>query len=210
MKLGTENRNKTLIAAGLLVAALLLFARMLSTPSTTATVPPSPPQTDGLAASQPNLNTSNPNSPARRNADTGRHEKTLTAVLKPSLDPRLRLDMLRSSEDVEYKGAGRDIFSGEPEAIPQPIAPARQDINPQPVVNQGPPPPPPINLKFFGYATRTGTRKSIFLAQGDTVFTAREGDIVAGRYRVVKINPTSVEIQDVLSNNTQTIPLIQG
>lgn len=134
-------------------------------------------------------------------------------MLKPSLDPRLRLDLLKISEGVEYKGSGRDIFHGEPDiAIPQPVEPGRLDQqgNVRTPVNTGPPPPPPIDLKFFGYATHSGRHKSIFLAQGDSVFTAREGDIVAGRYRVMKINPTSVEIRDVLSNNTQTIPLTRG
>jgi hypothetical protein len=210
MKVGTENRNKTLIAAGLLVVALVLFVRMMLAPSSSV-ASPSRVAANIPAATGTATATENPNAATRRNTTGGRREKMLAAALKPSLDPRLRLDLLKSSEDVEYKGAGRDIFSGEPEVIPQPVVPPRKDINPQPVVNQGPPPPPPINLKFYGYATRgTGTRKSIFLSQGDTVFTAREGDIIAGRYRVVKINATSVEIQDVLSNNTQTIPLTQG
>lgn len=213
MKLGTENRNKTLIAAGLLVLALLLFVRMMTAPSTSVASPAAPNKSranDILA--ETTGNTQNTPGTRKNSNNLGRHEKTLAAALKPSLDPRLRLDLLKSSEGVEYKGVGRDIFSGAPEVLPKPVAPPRlPDKTQQPAPVYTPPPPPPINLKFYGYATKSGSRKSIFLSQSDgTVFTAREGDIIAGRYRVVKINPTSVEIQDVLSNNTQTIPLTQG
>ena len=70
-----------------------------------------------------------------------------------------------------------------------------------------PPPPPPINLKFFGLASRTGEPTKIFLGTGEDVFVAGEGDIVNRRYKIVKINPNSVDIEDVLSNRRQTIPL---
>jgi hypothetical protein len=133
----------------------------------------------------------------------------LSAALTPTLDPRLRFDLLKSSEEVKYEGTGRNIFSAQsaPE-IPKVVEPPRQDL--EATAPTGPPPPPPINLKFFGYATRSGEPRRIFLVQGNNIFPAREGDIIAGRYRIVKINPLSVEIQDVLSNNTQTIPLTQG
>ena len=67
--------------------------------------------------------------------------------------------------------------------------------------------PPAINLKFYGWASRAGNDKAIFLSQGDAVYIAHEGDIIARRYKIVKIGTTSVEVQDVLSNNTQSIPL---
>ena len=52
--------------------------------------------------------------------------------------------------------------------------------------------------------------RKAFLSNGDDVFVAAEGDIVNRRYKILHINPTSIEIQDVLSNNTQSIPLSQG
>jgi hypothetical protein len=77
-------------------------------------------------------------------------------------------------------------------------------------VAPSPPPPPPINLKFFGFASKAGEAKRIFLSKGEDVFIAGEGDIVDRRYKVLQIGPTSVTIQDVLTNNTQQIPLTQG
>jgi hypothetical protein len=141
--------------------------------------------------------------------------QTATNTAGPvSLDPRLRLDLLKASEDTEYKGAGRNIFraEAEPVAIPKPvqtaIKSAQQQPTPPPVYT--PPPPPPINLKFFGFASEPGQQKKVFLSQGEDVFVASEGDIVNRRYKVVKIGNTSVDFQDLLSNNRQTIPLTQG
>ena len=42
------------------------------------------------------------------------------------------------------------------------------------------------------------------------MFIAGEGDIVDRRYRILHIGPGSVEVEDVLNNNRQTIPLTQG
>ena len=65
-------------------------------------------------------------------------------------------------------------------------------------------------LKFFGFASKPGEPKRIFLSQGEDVFIAAEGDIVNRRYKVVRISPNAVDIEDVLYNNRQSIPLTQG
>jgi hypothetical protein len=120
----------------------------------------------------------------------------------------LRYDWLKTSEDTKYEGTGRNIFLAQAE-IPQPVAPVTPDKD----VNSGPPlppPPPPINLKFFGFASKVGEPKKIFLSEGEDVFIAAEGDVVNRHYKVVRISPTSVEIEDVLNNNRQNIPLTAG
>ena len=72
-------------------------------------------------------------------------------------------------------------------------------------------PPPPINLKFFGFASKPGEPKRVFLSSQDgDVFIAGEGDIVNRRYKVLRIGPASVDVEDVLNNNRQSIPLTQG
>ena len=58
-------------------------------------------------------------------------------------------------------------------------------------------------------ATGPGLKK-VMLVQGDEVFVATEGQVVDRHYRIVKINPNSVEIEDLLNSNRQTIPLTAG
>ena len=126
----------------------------------------------------------------------------------PSIDPTLRLAMLRASEDIKYTGRGRNIFQAQidiPKVVASPVKQPQVQLPPP-----GPPPPPPIPLQFFGFANKPGETKRIFLSQGEDVFIAGEGDIVNRRYKVVRIGPSSVEIEDVLNNNRQSIPLTQG
>jgi hypothetical protein len=54
--------------------------------------------------------------------------------------------------------------------------------------------------------------KKVFLVQGEDIFVASEGDIVNRRYRIlhISITPPSVDVEDVLNNNRQSLPLVQG
>lgn len=208
MKLGAENTKKTILAMGLFVVALFLTFRMLSsnsntssaaTPTTASPAPASAPSTTRRTATRRPARTSN----------TNQQKKTDSAT--PNLDPRLKLDELKATENTEYTGHGRNIFmaQSEPE-IPKPITPAMKKTEPLPVpVVQTPPPPPPIPIKFFGFANQQGTRK-VFLSSGEDVFVAGEGEIVQRRYKIVKVNQNNIEVQDVLNNNVQTIPLTAG
>ena len=204
MELGTENRNKTIIAVVVGVLALVSLGRtVFSSPS------PKPP---GAVASQ-SAGQSATSTPAltslARETRTG--QKTIarkTEVTNP-LDPRLQLALLQASESTAYSGSGRNIFLSQ--APPPDIPLVKQTpVNPGPPVPAGPPPPPPITLKFYGFASRAGEPKKVFLSQGEDIFIAAEGDIVNRRYRVVHIGPASVEIEDVLYNNRQNIPLSQS
>ena len=66
---------------------------------------------------------------------------------------------------------------------------------------------PPINLKFYGTVTHGNGSKLAFLLQGEDVFTAAQGDIVARKYKIVSIANNSIQVEDLTNNNTQTLPL---
>jgi len=198
VQIGAENRKKLVVAIALMAIAVLLVLRFLFTgsgsaaPAVTATVSP--------AATAPSGPT------PRRVSGPGKR----AAAPARSLDPTLRYDWLKASEDTKYEGTGRNIFRAEVE-IPKPIKnPALDRQQAQLNTPPQPPPPPPINLKFFGYANRPGESKRVFLSEGEDVFVAHEGDIIDRRYRILHITPTSVEVEDVLNNNRQNIPLTQG
>jgi hypothetical protein len=112
-----------------------------------------------------------------------------------------------------YEGNARNIFVSQAEVeIPKPGAPGVTDAPKAPAyTTPQPPPAPPIPLKFFGFASRPGEPKKVFLSQDTDVFVAGEGEIVDRRYKVVRISPTSVEIQDMVNSGPpQSIPLTQG
>ena len=193
MKLGTENKTKTVVAAGLLLVAALVMYNWLSSSNDSA---PSPAATKVATGVNSAAKTSG--KPAAR--------KTGPVVLAQSLDLTLRVELLKTSENVTYKGSGRDIFQNQPEPPPVP-----KEI--QPVINTGPPPPPPpppIPLKFYGFTGNKSGPKEVFLSKGDDIFIAKEGQIIDRRYKIIKIGPNSVEVEDVLTNNRQTLPLTAG
>jgi hypothetical protein len=118
------------------------------------------------------------------------------------------------TEQIQYEGSGRNIFVSQADpVIPDlkgKVATDRQEKADTLIKIPQPPPPPPIPLKFFGFASHPGEPKKIFLSKGEDVFIAGEGEIVDRRYKVVRISPTSVEIQDlVVSGPPQSIPLTQ-
>jgi hypothetical protein len=137
--------------------------------------------------------------PAVHSAAPGGMEQSLS-----SLDPALRTDLLKDEEDTKYESKGRNIFLLTAD-IPPVITPViKKDLEP---IYTPPPPPPPIPLKAFGYAARPGEAKRVFLSRDQDIWVAKEGDVVDRRYRIVRINPNSVEVEDVLSNNRQSIPM---
>jgi hypothetical protein len=201
LKVGAEDKKKVYLATGLGVVMLLLLVRFLWQtfgPSPAPAVAPAPARV--ITAPRPAATTAE--TPAYG------HQAAKVSGLA-SLDPTLHPELMRQAESLEYTGRGRNIFSQfsvAPE-IPKAIAPVRVahvDTGPPP-----PAPPPPINLGFYGYAAEKTGQKQVFLLHGDDIFIASEGDVVDRRYRVVKINSASVQVEDIPYHNTQTLPLRQ-
>ena len=206
MKVGSENRKKLIAAVVLGCAALGVGVWQLSSWFGFSSSAAAPAPSVSPVSADPVPTTTR--APARR----AKGSKPKNTSEEASLDPRLRLDLLKSSEDTKYTGMGRNIFrvfvEPPPAVVKSPVMDKGQTASaPAPYV---PPPPPPINLVFYGFATPAGGAKRVFLAKNEDVFIAKEGDIVDRRYKVVRISPNAVEILDVLSNNRQSIPLTQG
>ncbi len=128
-------------------------------------------------------------------------------------DPRLRTDILDWSRKVKHEEGGRNIFTMEA-AIPQLEGNPRQpqktrDYNVPFWTPTPTPTPPPIPIKYYGFASKPGEPRKVFLQQQgvDQIYVAAQGEIVARRYRVVRIAQNSVTMEDVLTSNQQNIPL---
>jgi hypothetical protein len=74
-----------------------------------------------------------------------------------------------------------------------------------------PPPPPPIPFKFIGLVdSQTRPNKLAVLSDGREVFYGREGDIIDGRYRILKIGVESIELAYLDGRGRTTIRLSGG
>jgi hypothetical protein len=52
-----------------------------------------------------------------------------------------------------------------------------------------------------------GARKA-FLLHDDIVYTASAGDVVLRRYKVIAVDPKTIQVEDMQNNNKQTLPLL--
>jgi hypothetical protein len=127
------------------------------------------------------------------------------------VDPTLRLDLLKASRAVEYKGTLRNIFEAyTPPPPPPPPKPLTPPPNPDiATVPPSPPKPPPIPLKFYGIAQESGKPRRAFLTDGEEIMIASEGQTVGKFYRVKRIGVTSLEIEDTRTQQSQTLPLLE-
>jgi hypothetical protein len=94
-----------------------------------------------------------------------------------------------------------------PPPTPKPIEAPPADVRPGP---DRPVPPPelrPIPLKFIGTLTRADGVVWAALTDGKNLSHGREGDIVDGRYRIVKIGTESIEMTYVDGRGRQVIRL---
>lgn len=96
----------------------------------------------------------------------------------------------------------RVVEAPAPTAMPEAIV-----QTPAPPVPTGPPPPPPIALKFIGIVERGDGLKLAVLTDGRAPLYGKEGDIIDGRYRIVKIGTESIEMAYSDGQGRQTIRL---
>jgi len=228
MKSGAENRKKTILAgvgvAVGLCAIILIYNELFGGPpnpaavqiaasnATSSSASNSAPVTAAKGASSTQASAAG----AGQAAAPGVAAKKMAST-SSSLDPTLDESAMLRTESLVYTGTGRNIFSlvyvppspKIPDNVPSPRGPVQPTGPPPP-----PPPPPtcpptcpPINLKFFGTAVRSNGTRQAFLLQGEDVYLASQGDIVARKYKIVSISANSIQVEDLTNTYTQTLPL---
>jgi len=206
--LGTENKKQVYIVVALFAVILgvggyEIYGSFFSSPK--ANTPPpivapklSPTARTGQSASTASASSAG-SSEAQKLNDT-------------SLDPTLHLGKLAQTEEIEYAGTGRNIFSADsaPVQIEAPVKTARErqaEVAAAAVIAAEPPRPPAIDLKYFGYTQTKDRSLRAFFIHGEDIFAAKTGEIIDHRYKVGAIAPGSVQVTDLSYNNTQTLQL---
>jgi hypothetical protein len=128
-------------------------------------------------------------------------------------DPELpRIDLARLDRPRPASGIGRrDLFdfATPPPAPPPPMpsAPAMTEA-PPPVTAPTPPPLSPLNIKYIGaFEGKKGLKVAVLMTDRKEVLTGQAGEVVANRYRIVRIGLESVDVQEVGSEQVRRIPL---
>ena len=125
--------------------------------------------------------------------------------------PAVHLDAL-NGERPKPEATERNLFrfKQKPPPTPPPVPVRPQPI--EPAAPAGPPPAPPvapITLKFIGIveATAHGEKIAILSDGRNAPFYGKEGAIIEGRYRILKIGVESVELAYTDGRGRQTIRL---
>ena len=133
---------------------------------------------------------------------------------KPAAIDPSTLDVHLESLAAERPAEGateRNPFRFRPAAPPPSAASARPKPNPEPEVPAGPPPPPPpppITVKFIGVIDKEdGTKLAVFTdcSAGRRQSVAKEGGTIDGRYRLVRLQATSVIVEHLDGRGRTTL-----
>jgi hypothetical protein len=108
--------------------------------------------------------------------------------------------------------AARNPFRFSPRAAPpppRPVGPPPEEAQFRvPAAPQGPPPLPPIALKLIGVLERANGVKWAVLSDGkSTPMYGREGEMIDGRFVIVKIGSESIEMTYADGRGRQVIRL---
>jgi hypothetical protein len=142
-----------------------------------------------------------PATPAQVRTQPARAKSSRAADQPPGPVAPVKLKEL--ADDREQPGTGkRNPFRFQPKAAPPP--PPDRSVKPPPPPPEGgvrPPPivpsgPAPIPLKLIGVLTRGNGVKWAVLSDGKaaTPFYGKDGDIIDGRWQIVKIGTESIEM----------------
>lgn len=142
---------------------------------------------------------------------SGRTSDNRTAQGTVAVDD-VKLELLKD-RPPELADAERNPFRFQPRPAPAPppraTTPAARPVPTAPPVPAGPPPPPPIPLRFIGLMDQPGRalRVAILSDGRGNVFYGKEGDIIEGRYRVLRIGADTAELAYLDGRGRQTIRL---
>jgi hypothetical protein len=124
-------------------------------------------------------------------------------------DPGIHLAALKALDSRPLPDEERNPFEfvgGPPPPIPQmnAAAPGAPNVAPAP-----PPPPPPPPLKAAGYNELPGGQKEAMVTYNDDMVVVHEGDLIGTKFKVVKITPTMVVVQDGDTHQSLELPFPQ-
>ncbi|HEV2498646.1 MAG TPA: hypothetical protein VGY31_03585 [Terriglobia bacterium] len=124
--------------------------------------------------------------------------------------PVLNVALYQQLQSQPVTPPERDPFSFEP--TPQQIEQAGRERTANTAANTGPPappPPPPLPFKTVGYSVTAEGQIEAYVSSADQIYALHEGEVFDKGYRVVRITPALIEIQDDLYHRAVELPFPQ-
>lgn len=134
------------------------------------------------------------------------------ASAQPIAVADVKLDSLHKATTAPAPRVARNPFRFH--EAPAPVAPqvslrAAAPVFAAPPAPVGPPPPPPIALRFIGLieAPQRAGRVALLSDGRGGLMSGREGEIIEGRYRVLRVGTDSIDLAYADGRGRQTIRL---
>jgi hypothetical protein len=138
----------------------------------------------------------------------------------PQPVPWINLDRLKAERPNVALGKKRNPFQFKQAPTPPPPVQTPEPVDDDPDGAGGPdgpvptptaPPIPPLPLRFFGVLEPKGQGKiAVILSEQKEILHGREGEVLGGRYKILKIGHESLDIQEVTTGHTERLPLRGG
>ena len=118
-------------------------------------------------------------------------------------DPVVKLQLLN-----ELQSRPAPHFSRNPFEYPAPKLPPAPPVATTPTPPPTPVPPPPPPIKALGFMEKAGgAREATVTDEADNIYVVHENETFATRYKVLKITPTVIEIEDTTTQQTLQLPV---
>jgi hypothetical protein len=119
-------------------------------------------------------------------------------------DPGVRLDLLKELQSRSLPKLARNPFEfgAKPALATEPQAAGP----PAPAAPVLPPAPP---LKAVGYTEKAGGAREAIVSDDQEIYIVHEGETFAKRFRVLRISPSVVEVDDDTTHQTIRLPIPQ-
>jgi hypothetical protein len=116
--------------------------------------------------------------------------------------------LLERLKKLQYEGSHRNIFSAvaaPPVSAVPPVAVAPPQVGP---VGPSGPAPLVVPATFYGFVTdaRTGIRRAFFM-EGENVYIMAVGEVLLGRFRLMQIGNSSVELEEISTGRRATLTM---
>ena len=123
-------------------------------------------------------------------------------------NPALKLELLDRLKKLQYQGSHRNIFSSVAPPPPSAAPPSAAVVSPPVVPVPSGPAPLVIPAMFYGFVTdvQTGMRRAFFM-EGENVYIIGVGETLLGRYRLVQIGNSSVELEEISTGRHATLTM---
>lgn len=122
-----------------------------------------------------------------------------TSLPNPPVDlPLIRWAQSRAPQAAPNPGVDRNPFefAGETPGVPRPLG----SVPVAPSASL--PSAPPVTLKALGYAESAGSTPQAIISDDVSIYVVRAGDSFAGRFQVLSIDPSGVDIDDRLAGRS--------